>query len=98
MKGCLRGIRGDMDQPDKIDCKPNGEVIFRPMRSLQLKSFKNDSREGSCRKISRSRSQISTKKGIDSVECFNLLQGIASILYRSNTDIGNRKAKNGRTR
>lgn len=55
-----------MDQPDKIDCKANGEVIFRAMRSLQLKSFKNDSPEGSCIKLSRSRSQISTKKGIDS--------------------------------
>jgi hypothetical protein len=32
-----------MDHPDKIDCKANGEVIFRAMRFLQPKSFKNDS-------------------------------------------------------
>ncbi len=44
-----------MEYPDKIDCEANGEVIFRTMRSLHLKTIK------------RSRSQISTKIGIDSL-------------------------------
>ena len=54
-----------MDRREKIDCRANGEVIFRAMRSLLLEDSKDD-QSGAVPNTSRSRSLISTKNGIDS--------------------------------
>ncbi len=54
-----------MDRREKIDCRSNGEVIFRAMRSLSLKVPQNVF-TGSSTEPNESHSLISTKNGIDS--------------------------------
>ena len=56
-----------MDRCQKIDCRANGEVIFRATRPLHLKGPKNLF-TGSSAKPNGSRSPISTKNGIDSFD------------------------------
>ena len=58
-----------MDRREKIDCRANGDVILRTIRSLLLKDFKND-QSGAVQNTSRSRSPISTKNSIDSFYIF----------------------------
>ena len=55
-----------MDRCQKIDCRTNGEVILRATRPLHLKGLKTLF-TGSSAKPNGSRSPISTKNGIDSM-------------------------------
>ena len=54
-----------MDRTEKIDCRANGEVIYRATRLLHIKGSGNLF-TGSSAKLNGSRSLISTKNGIDS--------------------------------
>ncbi len=55
-----------MDRREKIDCRANGEVIFRATRPLSLKVPKHIF-AGSSAEPNGSHSLISTKNGIDSL-------------------------------
>ena len=55
-----------MDRREKIDCRANGEVIFRATRPLSLKAPKH-AFTGSSAEPNESHSLISTKNGIDSL-------------------------------
>ncbi len=55
-----------MGRREKIDCRANGEVIFRARRSLYLKVPKHVV-TGSSARPNESHSLISTKNGIDSL-------------------------------
>jgi len=54
-----------MDRAEKIDCRANGELIYRATRLLHIKGPENLF-TGSSAKPNGSRSPISTKNGIDS--------------------------------
>ena len=54
-----------MDRCQKIDCRANGELIYRATRLLHIKGPENLF-TGSSAKLNGSRSLISTKNGIDS--------------------------------
>ena len=54
-----------MDRAEKIDCRANGEVIYRATRLLHIKGPENLF-TGISAKLNGSRSLISTKNGIDS--------------------------------
>ena len=71
----------DMDQPDKIDCRTNGEVILRATSPLHLKGPKNLS-TGSSAKPNGSRSPISTKNGIDWILPMRLVYNVKKIVRK----------------
>jgi len=67
-----------MDRAEKIDCRANGELIYRATRLLHIKGPENLF-TGSSAKLNGGRSLISTKNGIDSQDLLNLLSVL--ILY-----------------